>query len=398
VKIAYFSPFEPKRTGISAYSEELVHALRKLMRVDCFDFDNAAAGDPSTTFGDFRRTGRISDLADFDTVVYHMGNNPHYHLDIFKTMRQQPGIVVLHDTVLYFLIAGLGRAALLKYLSLVEGRNAVASLAEIIQKSVEHNILRYPEPEKHPLVATVFPYATRIIVHNEPARERILQSGYRLPTHVIPPLAPATEQIEVDGNIRTELYRQHEMSPDEIVIGCFGFIGRTKRIAEICRALARLNGGIKFRFLLVGEGEDVTALIRDAGLEDRTIKTGFVETSRFLEYLAITDILVNLRYPSMGESSWTLMQAQRLGKAVLVTRDGAFADLPDEAVWKIDLGPNEESDVAAAIESLALDPALRRRIGEAGRRYVETTLDSTRIADQFRNVFEQDIRAARRKA
>lgn len=397
MKIAYFSPFEPKRTGISAYSQELVRALREIMRVDCFDFGNNEAGDPSTTFGDFGRTGRISDLADFDTVVYHMGNNPHYHLDIFRTMRHAPGIVVLHDTVLYFLVAGLGRAGLLKYLSLVEGPNAAGSLAEIIQGSIEQNILRYQEPEKHPLVGAVFPYATRIIVHNEPARQRIVKNGYTGPTHVIPPLAPANNDIEIDADVRRELYRQHEISDDEIVIGCFGFIGRTKRIAEVCGALGRLNGAVRFRFLLVGEGEDVSSLIRNAGLEERTIKTGFVDTSRFLQYLAITDILVNLRYPSMGESSWTLTQAQRLGKAVLVTRNGAFADLPDETVWKIDVGPNEERDVAAAIENLARDPARRRNIGEAGRHYVETALAPSRIASQFRKVFEQDMAARGRR-
>src|SRR5205814_4112578 len=120
MKIAYFSPLEPKRTGIAAYSEELVRALRKIMRVDCFDFGNDEAGDPGTTFGDCGRAGRISVVAGFDTVVYHLGNNPHYHLDIFRTMRHAPGIVVLHDTVLYFLLAGFGRAGLLKYLSLVE--------------------------------------------------------------------------------------------------------------------------------------------------------------------------------------------------------------------------------------------------------------------------------------
>jgi UDP-N-acetylglucosamine 2-epimerase len=108
--------------------------------------------------------------------------------------------------------------------------------------------------------------------------------------------------------------------------------------------------------------------------------------------LGLTDIVVNLRYPSMGESSLTLFRAQALGKPVIVTRDATFAELSDEIACKIDTGPNEESDLAAAIETLARDPCARARMGVAARRYVETTLDDARIARQFQRAIESNIK------
>ena len=391
MKVAYFSPFPLKQTGIATYSDHLVRDLRNLMPVDCYDFHNDRADDPSTTFGDFARFGRVSDLRRYDAVVYHVGNNPHFHLDILKILRHWPGVIVLHDVVLYYLFAGLGTPGLLKYLWIVEGDNGLDSLKEIVDNSIGHDILCYPHPERHPLTSALFPYATHIIVHNRSAKEQILKMGYTGPIDVIP-LAFASADAELNAKELEKLRQKHGITADELVIGCFGFIGPTKRIAQICRALSTLREHLKFRLLVVGEGENVRPAIESAGLSEVTIRTGFVEDAQFSQYLGLTDIVVNLRYPSMGESSLTLLRAQTLGKPVIVTRDATFAELSDDIAWKIDTGPNEEGDLAAAIETLARDPCARARMGEAARRYVETTLDGARIAGQFQRTIESDIK------
>ena len=93
MKVAYFSPFPPKQTGIATYSDHLVREVRNLMPVDCYDFHNDQAGDPSISFGDFARIGRISDLLKYDAIMYQVGNNRHFHLDILKLLR---------DTMVHF--------------------------------------------------------------------------------------------------------------------------------------------------------------------------------------------------------------------------------------------------------------------------------------------------------
>jgi hypothetical protein len=106
------------------------------MQVDCYDFRNDQAGDPSISFGDFARIGRISDLLKYDAIMSQVGNNPHFHLDILKLLRLWPGIVVLHDVVLYYLFAGFGLSALLKYPLIVEGRNGLDSLNDVAQSNM----------------------------------------------------------------------------------------------------------------------------------------------------------------------------------------------------------------------------------------------------------------------
>ncbi|MDQ6764548.1 MAG: glycosyltransferase [Verrucomicrobiota bacterium] len=386
MKIAYFSPFPPQQTGIALYSQQLVGELRRLMEVDCYDFDNDEATDPSKHFGDFAIVGRIKDLGACDAVVYHLGNNPHFHLQIFRTLRLWPGIVVLHDVVLYYLFAGLGPVGLRKHLCMVEGNSGTESMDEIAHTAPGGDLLRYPSPEKHPLTAAVFPYARCLVVHNQTARQRLFTMGYTGKIAVIPLLAfPSAETAATRAAIAS-LRQRHSLGADEIVVACLGFLGPTKRIAQLCGALGMIRDEIKFRLIIVGDGDDVSGLVSAAGLDGVTIRTGFVGAEEFSSYLGLTDILVNLRFPSMGESSATLTRAMELGKPSIVTRDAAFADLPDDAVYKIDLGPDEERDLAEAIRKLATDANLRARLGSAGQRYAREQLNPGKIAREYERV------------
>lgn len=373
------------------YSEQLVRQLQKLIQVDCYNFDNESSSRSDLEVTTFGRTGRISDLNGYDAVVYQIGNNPYYHLNIYHTLRYVPGIVVLHEVVLYYLFAGLGRAGLIKHLWLNYGRAAGAHVESITAESIEGNILRYKTPEKYPLTASLFPYATRFVVHNRSAQEHLLALGCQRPIHVMPLLAfPSVALPETDAELAA-LRKKHAIRQKEVVVACLGFIGPTKRIAQVCQALAKLRGKIQFRFLIVGEGDDLTAMIAAAGLSDITVRTAFVDERTFSLYLQLTDLVVNLRHPSMGESSVTLNQALMLGKACIVSDSGAFADLPDTAVVKVGLGNTEVQDLAIAIERFALDKEARAGLGAAGRAYATTELSPAKVALRFKRVIETDV-------
>ena len=53
---------------------------------------------------------------------------------------------------------------------------------------------------------------------------------------------------------------------------------------------------------------------------------GFTPIERFVDYIGACDIVLNLRYPTVGETSGSLQRALGLGKAVLVSDVGAFSD------------------------------------------------------------------------
>lgn len=392
MNVAYFSPLPPQQTGIALYSDQLVPELRKLMQVDCYDFGNESTGQTSLPVADFSKTGRISDLSRYKAVIYQIGNNPYYHLEIFRTLQLFPGIVVLHDVILYYLFAGLGAEGLTKHLWLNYGRSRAGDIRKILASSPDQNILRYRAPIEYPLTASIFPHATSIIVHNRSARDHLLALGCERAVHVVPLLAYPSADPPAGGTELEALRRKYSIRKGEVVISCLGFIGPTKRMAQVCQALAILKDRLKFHFLIVGVGDDVSAMIEEANLSELTTRTLFVDDRAFSLHLQLSDIVVNLRHPSMGESSSTLTRAMALAKPCIVSTDGSFADLPPDTVVKIDVGENEVRDLAAALDRLVSDGAARSALGRAAQHYTETTLSAPKVAAHFKRIIDLDIK------
>jgi len=88
-KIAFFSPLPPARSGIADYSATLLEELRKLADVQVFS-SKPASFDP----------------ADFDVVLYQVGNNAHHDF-CYETALEHPGVVVIHEANLHHLIADI---------------------------------------------------------------------------------------------------------------------------------------------------------------------------------------------------------------------------------------------------------------------------------------------------
>src|SRR5688572_7183675 len=91
------------------------------------------------------------------------------------------------------------------------------------------------------------------------------------------------------------------------------------------------------------------------------------------------DVAVNLRHPSSGETSGTLMRLLGLGTPVIVTNEGSFAEIPDGCAAKVDLDEYEVPLLVAYLERLATDPELRRLMGNSARRHLAAhhTLDGS---------------------
>src|SRR6266550_120674 len=87
MKVAYYSPHPPSRSGIADYSALLLPALRRRLEV--------VAAEP----------GKRAPAA--DVALYHLGNDPDAHGWIVDALRSRPGVVVLHEFVLHHLISGI---------------------------------------------------------------------------------------------------------------------------------------------------------------------------------------------------------------------------------------------------------------------------------------------------
>ena len=361
MKVAYFSPLPPSTSGIADYSALLVPALERLVDVEVV------------------RPGRTRPLADADVALYHVGNDPDAHAWIVDALRRRAGVVVLHDFVIHHLVAGMtiGRHDGHAYLAAMEREAGVAG------RMLGWGVLegRVPplweiRPTEFPLAGEVLDRATGVIVHSHYVEARVREHGYHGPLWHVPHPAwppPAVEAAPVAG------------SP---LFGCFGHLNESKRIPQLLRAFAdvreRLPGA---RLLLVGAeapGFDLRGRLERLGLDDTgVLREPYVEEERLWSLMAACDAVVQLRAPTMGETSGSAIRTMGLGKPLVVSDVGWFAELPEDVALKVSPGGDEEVEqLVDALERLA-EPALAERLGAAAAAYVRTEHDLDRVAERY---------------
>src|SRR5262249_51443703 len=99
-RIAFFSPFPPRKSGISDYSALLLQELKQTYAVDLYH-DSGYVPEPALADGtlmccDARLFPRQAAVRDYHAVVYQMGNS-RYHRFLYEIMMRYPGVVTLHD-------------------------------------------------------------------------------------------------------------------------------------------------------------------------------------------------------------------------------------------------------------------------------------------------------------
>ena len=179
MKLAYFSPLTPQRSGIADYSEELLPYLAKAAEITLF-VDGFQATNPDLLANfeiyDYRKhAAALSELDAYDAIVYHMGNDHRYHTGIFETMVRHPGILVLHDFALHDFFFNLAqtRKDLRIYLDEIglcygeDVRKAASdALAQGATPRIAANHVRFPLSDR--LLRT----ARGVIVHSNWSRQR----------------------------------------------------------------------------------------------------------------------------------------------------------------------------------------------------------------------------------
>lgn len=359
MKIAYCSPFNPIKSGISDFSEELIMVLKKYAEIDIFYNRPPTNKDIVNNFKffDIKEIYKEGVSSRYDICVYHMGNNVDYHKCIKEAFLRNPGILELHDFSLHNYLAGEtyvhndidGYLECVKY---CHGDSGV----KIVQKFLDGKA-RAPW-ETHALELTVNKHlidvAKGVIVHSDMAKQMVKGIRPDVPVINIPLHTP---DIIEDYN-QNKIVAKKKLNIDEqiMVLGSFGYATRAKRILEILEALSlyKKRNKRKFHYFIVGkvDGIDIDSKLKELSLEDNVTVTGFTEIEDFKLYMSACDICMNLRYPTHGESSASLHRMLGMGKPVIVSKIGSFEEYPDNIVLKVRCDENEVRDIYNAIIEL----------------------------------------------
>jgi glycosyltransferase involved in cell wall biosynthesis len=375
-RIAFFGPLPPSKTGIADYNEALLPSLRKDYEIDVFLPRTNRNGSPDGfPHGDFfLRQNR----SPYDLALYHMGNQSRFHEYMYGYLFQQPGAVLFHDYCLHHSRADM----LLK-------RNMTEEYRQEL-----HYV--YPDQAERIANAAITFAAGDLLFFHYPLFELIVRASLAVGAHTdaavkklqiceTPVIKIPCLQMEGGQGTETRIY------PGKTILASFGYATQAKRVSTILETIADLRvEHHDLLYVIVGELENRIGILRQIetlGLKETALVTGHVEMPEFLKWMSRADIILNLRYPSAGEMSSTLIRALASGKPVIVSRLLDVQEIPENALLRV-RPDHEQKDLRAALVELLRDPDLRKRLSANARKYIEEHHSPQKAREKYQLMIE----------
>jgi glycosyltransferase involved in cell wall biosynthesis len=388
VRLAWFSPLPPMPSGIADYSSELLPLVAEVAEVDVICPRPSLLRGAKAPPGISIRPPERFRPDRYDAIYYHLGNNP-WHEFVYETALRHPGICVFHDVVMHHLIAHTmvesGRQVQ-RYEGLlgVEYGEGGGRLARLKVMGVASDFEKF----LFPLSGHVVRRASGVVVHSLDSRDRLFAAAgdVDVPVEVIPHHAGAPPP-QVVGIDRAEARRRLGFPADAFLVGHLGFVTLPKQPGALVAGFARLHGERpEARLVVVGADNTGGAFERTArrhGVHRAVDSTGYVDLVAFYLNLKALDVVVNLRYPTAGESSGTFARALAEGRATVVNNYGSFAEVPRDVALKVEVDGDQAAELGDHLVRLARDPTLRATLEVNAREYARTVLDPIRCRDLY---------------
>jgi glycosyltransferase involved in cell wall biosynthesis/SAM-dependent methyltransferase len=358
-RLAIFTPLPPARTGTADYAAALIRELRKLMEVDVF---------PGEANG--------FDARAYDAVLYQIGNNPH-HAGAYRAALQHPGVVTLHEANVHDLVAGFTQRHHDAYFREVMYEIFGQEIASIPRSGLTR---MDPQPRVFTMMRRLLDRSTGCVVHNRYSEGEVRMKGFRGPLARIPHGASIRH---IDG----AAHRNRLGLNDEPLIGIFGYQRPDKRACECLPVFQRLLKDMpRARLLVVGEPHPevpLAEMVERLGLGENVHLLGYQGLDDFDGYLAACDVVLNLRWPTYGETSGTVMRAFGLAKAVVVSDIAACRDFGEEICIRIPRDEFQEEVLLECLRWLLSDRRITSRIGADAQEWVANTCTWDRVAGAY---------------
>lgn len=377
LRIDYVSPLPPTRSGIADYSRDLLPRLEPLCDLRVIRLGDQPISDEIEALWPPVPAARLG--ADGRLPLYQMGNNRH-HIKVWHLAHEIPGVLTLHDLVLHHLLIELTLAeghydAYLDRLEADHGwwGRAAAGAREFLDPG--HSAVF-----GLPVHRTLLRRQRGVLVHSRWAEQSVHETDPEIAVRVVPMGIPLPDPADP---VATSRWRRKAGIPDDApLVGSFGFQTPIKRTEVAIAALA--NEALADVHLAVGGqisgGLGLEQLAVEAGVGNRVHFLGFMDYEEYQVAMVGCDLCLNLRYPTAGETSASLLRELAVGCPTVVSDYAQFAELPDNVALKVPLGESEVEALAAAVGDVLRNPTRLAEMSTAARQYIEVCHSPERAA------------------
>lgn len=143
------------------------------------------------------------------------------------------------------------------------------------------------------------------------------------------------------------------------------------------------------QLLIVGDGplrDNLSAYAKELQLSSKIVFTGQRNDVDLLLKLADIFILPSMEREGLGIA---LIEAMAAGLPVIGTRLGGIPEVIEENVNGLLLAPGNSEELAAAIEKLIADPAIREKMGRMGRKIYEEKFTAEKMVTNIESLYDE---------
>ncbi|MBN2170285.1 MAG: glycosyltransferase [Candidatus Krumholzibacteriota bacterium] len=184
-------------------------------------------------------------------------------------------------------------------------------------------------------------------------------------------------------------------------LGYIGSLGRLEGLPWLVERLAELPDD--WRLVIVGDGQDRPVLLARAGalgLTGRVTAPGSVPHAAVGRWYGIIDYFV-LPRPSLRVTELVTplkpLEAMAAERVVLASDVGGHREIIDDGANGLLFRRGDPRAFVARVTELAAQPARRRELGAAARRWARAERDWTRLAERYEAVYADAAASAARR-
>ena len=200
---------------------------------------------------------------------------------------------------------------------------------------------------------------------------------------------PAIEQIQIGSNIpcappetfsASKWRLERGITPDELVLGYFGFLNADKGIETLLRALATLHStDLNVRLILIGEhtgstdrrnivdAQRIDRIAKQLKIDNRILRTGYLAPTETSAALLSCDLMVMPYSDGVSFRRGSFLACLAHGRTTITTKP-AFHISELIPLENVILTQPETTDIVNAVQTVYANPSLRRNVEEGALR------------------------------
>jgi phosphatidyl-myo-inositol dimannoside synthase len=238
------------------------------------------------------------------------------------------------------------------------------------------------------LASYVFQQAIVVLSISHYTKELLCEFGVDAAKVKVVTLGVDPDKWQATADEVAKMKQRYELQGKEVVLTLARLTARKGHDVTLRALPAVFAAHPNAVYVIAGKGENeanLRQLVEQLGLTQQVIFTGFVPDAEKAALYSACDVYVLLsRQEGIQVEGFgiTLLEASACARPVVAGRHGGVVDAVEDGVTGLLVEPDDVDGVAEAIKSLLEDAAYARRLGENGRKQIESQANWRNVATQ----------------